>query len=207
MDNKSAYDSLTTLEALNVSCGRIMRLAIIFASLSLLGASRIVGAEAIDSKQKIQFVGRFSNMSFTEEHQYGDRVDLWRTGENIFGHFLHSEGLAGDTPVGEIADVHYNSRSGALSFEAKLTTGEHYCKLHRGVPSQDLFKFKGTLKADSLEGELIHIEVLDDNHVISKENVLLKRPKVKEASNDPSETYGEWQKKSKVILGFRGPKW
>jgi hypothetical protein len=192
---------------MDLSCGRIMRFAIIFLLLSFLGASRIVGAEAIDSKQEIQFVGRFSNMSVTEEHQYGDRVDLWRTDENIFGHFLHSEGLAGDTPVGEIVDVQYNSKSGALSFKAKLTTGEHYCKLHSGVPSQDLFKFKGTLKADSLEGELIHIEVLDDNRVNSQENVVLKKLNVKQEGNYPSETYREWQKKSKEILGFRGPKW
>jgi hypothetical protein len=62
-------------------------------------------------------------MKFTEEHAYGYSVQLWRQGDEVFGFFEASEGLAGDTPAGILDEVQFDPRSGALSFKAKLTIG------------------------------------------------------------------------------------
>ena len=51
-------------------------------------------------------VGEFSNMQFTEEHAYGNSVQLWHHGDKLFGFFEASEGLAGDTPAGLLDEVH-----------------------------------------------------------------------------------------------------
>ncbi len=95
-------------------------------TVAFLAGSIAFGAEPIGSDQQVTFVGSFSNMRYTEEHQYGDEIDLWRSGNQIFGHFLHSAGLAGDTPTGLIEDVKYDPKNGNLSFKAKLTMGQHY---------------------------------------------------------------------------------
>jgi hypothetical protein len=171
----------------------------------LLAGSNAIGAESIAFDQQVIFVGSFSNMRFTEEHQYGDKIELWRAGNRIFGHFLHSAGLAGDTPIGLLENVKYDPKSGKLSFKAKLTIGQHYCKVHTDVPSHDIFEFKGNLRKDTITGQLIQMEALDNDQVISDEKVSL--PKGKQAPASAVQTYGEWLKQSKSILDLRGPKW
>src|ERR1700687_2901591 len=98
----------------------------------------------------ITFVGEFSNMRYTEEHAYGYSVQLWREGATVFGLFLASEGLAGDTPTGLLDDLKYDSRSGRLSFRAKLTMGLDA----RQQPSHDLFEFDGKLNTRAVSGVL-----------------------------------------------------
>src|SRR5579864_5407724 len=93
--------------------------------------------------RRIIFAGEFSNMRYTEEHAYGYTVQLWREGVAVFGLFLASEGLAGDTPTGLLDDLKYDPRSGKLSFKAKLTMGLDA----RNQPSHDLFEFNGKLRA------------------------------------------------------------
>jgi len=50
-------------------------------------------------KPGMTFNGSFTNMKFDNEHAYGSEVELWKDANDIFGLFLHSEGLAGDTPT------------------------------------------------------------------------------------------------------------
>ncbi len=186
---------------------RIMKLSVVLIGFAVLTLSRTINAQVIDPDLKIQSIGSFSNMRFTEEHQYGNEAELWRAGDKVFGHFFHSEGLAGDTPVGQLDDVQYDPKNGALSFKAKLTVGLHSCKVHRDIPSHDLFKFEGKLKTDSIEGELVHLEAVDNNQIISQEKVILKRSDRRDSLDNHLETYAEWGKKSQSILAFRGPKW
>src|SRR5579864_7225240 len=100
----------------------------------------------------IIFAGEFSNMRYTEEHAYGYSVELWREGATVFGLFLASQGLAGDTPTGLLDDLKYDARSGKLSFKAKLTMGID----ERQQPTHDLFEFDGALSARAASGVLKH---------------------------------------------------
>lgn len=156
---------------------------------------------------ELNYLGSYSNMRFTEEHQYGSEVELWATGNIVVGLFFWSQGLMGDTPTGTIENVVYDPQTGKLSFTSKLTTGSHYCKVHHDVPSQDLFKFKGTLKQDALSGELSHLQALDKDAVMSNEQVILKRVGGNQAPEYQRTTFAEFQKRAKTILEFRGPKW
>jgi hypothetical protein len=162
---------------------------------------------AFDPSQEIKYIGRFSDMRFTEEHQYGNEVELWMAGKTLVGFLLWSQGSIGDTPTGTVENVSYDPQTGKLSFTSKLTTGSHYCKVHHDVPSQDLFKFKGTLTHDSLSGELLHLQALDENNVISKEQIVLKRMEENQASGYQKTTYSKFKQRAKSILEFRGPKW
>ena len=170
-----------------------------------LGARWSAAHSAIEPQQGIAFLGEYSNMRSTGEHQYGSSIMLWRAGKSYIGHFSNSEG-AGDTPMGMLENVVYNAKTGRISFSAKLTMGSHHCKEHSDIPSRDLIEFNGQLKRESLVGEITFKDMLHDGKVASKQEAVLK----KAAGGGESffgKAYGEWQARTRTILEARGPKW
>jgi hypothetical protein len=159
------------------------------------------------ANQQVVFLGTFSNMQYTEEHQYGFEVELWRAGDSIIGHFFHSAGLTGDAPTGLLEKVKYSPKSGELNFETRLTMGQHYCKIHKGVPSRDLYRFKGTLGEKNLVGEVETINILDENQSMGTDKLNLYKSERLDTFKSELSTYSKWEEYSKIILNFRGPKW
>lgn len=75
------------------------------------------------SNRAVKRLGVFTNMRFTREHQYGYSVELWQEKDRVFGLFLSSEGLSGDTPTGLLEDAAFDAKTGRLTFRARLSTG------------------------------------------------------------------------------------
>src|SRR5579864_3090643 len=120
-------------------------------------AAQAAGCVAIPDAAKISEIGAFSNMRYTDEHAYGYSVMLWRAGDCLFGLLESSQGVAGDTPMGGLQDLKYDSKTGHLSFSAKLTTGVVSFKGSNGLePSRDLFAFDGHLKANTVTGVITY---------------------------------------------------
>jgi hypothetical protein len=187
-----------------VGCGEIMKLRMAL----VLSFSTIVfqAAHCAEKSKNLTAIGSYSNMRFTKEHQYGSEVHLWRDSDHFVGHFFFSEGLSGDTPIGLIENVEYESKTGAISFSARLTTGQHFCNVHRDVPSRDAFNFKGTLSASSLSGALSRADALHPGNQPVTENVILKK-----ASDDGTpRVYASreaWEAAYREAFKARGPKW
>ena len=160
----------------------------------LLVMLSLIAAAFAQAPRPITFVGEFSNMRYPEEHAYGYSVQLWREGSAVFGLFLASEGLAGDTPTGLLDDLKYDPRSGKLSFQAKLTMGVDA----RQRPSHDLFEFDGQVGARAVSGVL--------KHGAASERINLRKLRPDAALPQPS-TYDEWKRQTDEILRRRGPKW
>jgi hypothetical protein len=161
----------------------------------------------IPDTARIQSIGRFSDMRYTEEHAYGHAVVLWRASGCVFGLFESSEGLAGDTPTGLLTDVRYNP-SGALSFAAKLTTGvTNMAGSTAPVPSRDLFGFTGRLGSTALEGRLRRSDQLRPAVEPADIHIVLRRVPEQDDLFDEAKTYGAWREAVEPILRFRGPKW
>jgi len=142
-------------------------------------------------------------MRFTAEHQYGDTVQLYREASAVFGLFMHSAGLAGDTPMGLLEDVRSDPAAGTLSFSARLTLGVQYAPTGN-VPSRDLFRFDGRLRDDTLAGTLTRKDMLNANAAADSRQVTLKRTK---ETLDPPASYTAWRRSVDGILLLRGPKW
>ena len=70
-------------------------------------------------------------MRYMQEHACGCTVELWRDGDSAIGMLLVSQGLQGDARAGMLEKVGFDSRTGAQSFAANLTTG-----LARKSPAQ-----------------------------------------------------------------------
>jgi hypothetical protein len=165
------------------------------------------GCRTIPDSTRIQLIGQFSDMRYTEEHAYGYAVELWRAGGCVFGLLENSEGLAGDTPAGLLTDVRYTP-GGPLSFRAKLTTGLTTVDgSHAWVPSRDLFVFAGRLGTTALEGNLRRSNELRRDVAPADIHVVLRRVPEQDGVLDEAKTYGAWREAVESILRFRGPKW
>lgn len=155
----------------------------------------------------VKRLGVFTNMRFTREHQYGYSVELWQEKARLFGLLLVSEGLAGDTPTGLLEDVVFDSKTGKLTFRARLSTGSTFDKNNEQVPTRDVYRFKGALKGQRLAGILEHADALDQSAAVTKTNVSLRRSKGESESMIKAKSYDEWKKEADEILNLRGPKW
>jgi hypothetical protein len=164
---------------------------------------------AISGTAKITELGAFSNIRSTAEHAYGDTVMLWKTGSCVFGLLVHTDGLQADMPIGEITDIKYDEKNGALSFVARLTTGVITIPgTNRPEPARSLFMFDGRLERSQLTGVMSRdLEGTSAGNIKSKaEPISLKSSARETASMRGSATYAEWQAKWQPILAARRPK-
>jgi hypothetical protein len=152
-------------------------------------------------------IGALSNMRYTSEHAYGYTAELWREQNRIFGFFLWSEGLIGDTPTGLLEDVKYDPRNGNLSFVARLTNGLFSNRQFSMVPSRDILRFRGTLKGRHLKGTLEISNALTPEDAPRREKIDLTLSKNESEVMIEAESYRDWKLKADEILKFRGPKW
>jgi len=157
-------------------------------------------------KPGMTFIGSFTNMKFDNEHAYGSEVELWKDANDIFGLFLHSEGLAGDTPTGRLDNLSFDPKTKSLSFVSKLTIGSHGCRIHHEIPSQDLFQFRGMLKGNTLTGTLRRSDGLHPEKKPIEEKVVLKKER-EPSGRTEYKNYAEWRQDIEAILSVRGPKW
>lgn len=155
----------------------------------------------------VKRVGVFTNMRFTREHQYGYSVELWQERDRLFGLLLVSAGLIGDTPTGLLEDVVFDSKTGKLSFRARLSTGATVNKKNEEMPTRDVYRFAGTLKGQRLAGVLEHTDASDPSATATKTNVSLRRSKSESGSMTAAKSFEEWKKEADEILTLRGPKW
>jgi len=171
----------------------------------------------LNAQAPITVVGSFSNMRYTEEHAYGYTVKLWRTADCLFGFFLSSDSVAGDTPTGLIENIKYDEKTGAISFTARLTTGvvpSSTTSSSSYVPSKDVYEFTGVLKKDSLRGvvlyELTNFPTVKKTPAVRlrpSENVVLKLSSENSKGMQYLSIYSQWELHAKEILKRRGPKW
>jgi hypothetical protein len=157
------------------------------------------------SPQLFVAVGSYSNFRFTEEHQSGVGVDLWRDGQTLVGLLSYAAGPVGDVPTGRLQEVSFDPSTGRISFTARLTIGQHYCTVHDSVPSQDLVRFNGVLSDKWLSGT---VELTDNLHPERRpieEKVVLRRsdeePVIRYTSRE------QWESGMGPVLKFRGPRW
>jgi hypothetical protein len=161
---------------------------------------------SLASTAPVTKIGAFSSMRYTEEHQYGEAVLLWRSGNCTFGLFQSAQGLQGDTPIGELHDVAHNPTTGELKFSAKLTLGVTVGPTSRAEqPSRDLFTFVGALSPALVTGVLTHATLLDARSPARNIDMAFSTTEGEVMSK--AATYGAWRAQWEPILKRRGPRW
>jgi hypothetical protein len=178
-------------------------------SLLLLIVLQLLGtagpALAQDPGRPVSGIGSFSNMRYNDEHAYGYTVELWRDGGSAIGLLFVSEGLMGDTPAGMIENVRFNSRTGALSFDARLSIGVTAAPRGGMEPSRELFEFSGVLEAKALTGRMMRSDPRQPSRSVTRERIALS--KQLRTVMFAAGSYAEWKRQADAILTVRGPKW
>ncbi len=159
------------------------------------------------SAEAVKRLGAFTNMRFTGEHQSGYSVELWQERGKLFGLFLASAGLAGDTPAGLLEDVVFDPKTGKLTFGARLSTGSTFGANNEQVPTRDVYRFSGVLTDQRLAGVLEHADALNRSAAGTKTRVSLTRSRSESESMAGAKSYDEWRRWADEILKLRGPKW
>ena len=161
----------------------------------IVSACAVASPDASPSPQRsgdstrVVVEGEFSNIRYTEEHAYGQSVQLWRQGSRLLGLFMFTDGLQADFHTGLLEHVRFNSATGELSFDAYASQ----------------FHFEGRLEKATINGVLKRIYPVEgrrvaEDHVVLKRDVLLSDSLRDYASED------EWRNRyANEILNRRGP--
>lgn len=170
----------------------------------LIGFAPISQAQ-IAPEQPVTFLGTYTNMVSSEEHEEGKSILLWQTGDTLIGHMHSAYGMIGDTPTGVLENLQYNPKNGSIEFQSKLTTGFDT----DGNPNHDLFKFKGNYNKDKDEitGAFEQFDAKKPETPPIIEKVTLKRGMQDMDEDYQEETFADWQTFTDDILSFRGPQW
>ncbi len=155
---------------------------------------------------EVKPLGCFANVRGDGEHLYGYSLRLWTSDQGIIGIIDYYSGLNGDSPMGVLTDVQYDAATGTISFQAKLTSGLHYCRKHNGIPSHNLLSFRGLFESDRLKGNLILREDLDSPPVIIDNEVVILMSR-QACDLDSYGMYEIWRWYWEPALKSRGPKW
>jgi hypothetical protein len=155
----------------------------------------------------LKVLGGFSNIKHVGDHVDGYALQLWQQGSQIFGLFVAHSGQTGDSPTGLVEDIKFNPRTKQLSFKARLSTGLISKGDYRGVPSRDVFHFKGTLRRNEVTGVLGISDALFPNEPAPTKRIVLRKSAAMTQVMMAPATYAEWKTWADEILKRLGPKW
>ncbi|MBX7136286.1 MAG: hypothetical protein K1X67_26755 [Fimbriimonadaceae bacterium] len=169
---------------------------------SILAGASISHAEG----NAITLLGIYSHVESGDggEHCNGYDVELWNHDGSFIGLINHHRGLCGDAPAGLLEDVSYDSRTGALSFRAKLTDG--WAGRNLSEPTKDIIVFRGVLAKSELKGTICWTTPVTVR-CLREETISLPRMQDSSWAGKSYATYEEWKKAQEPILQFRGPRW
>lgn len=106
-----------------------------------------------------EFLGKFSNMTYSQEHQHGEDVYLWREQNELFGYMEYSLGGAlGDYTTARLENIRFDAATRRLSFHARNPLYDE-----SGNVIRNLFVFDGRIRPSTIEG------ILQCRHAITNE--------------------------------------
>ncbi|MEY3996004.1 MAG: hypothetical protein RL344_347 [Pseudomonadota bacterium] len=129
----------------------------------------------------VTWMGEFEHFRYTEEHQYGESIELWRSDACVFGIFISMAGLQGDPPRAVIKNGTFDSKTGYLSFNAVLrritSLPDSVNKLSKATFDEEWFTVKGVLTKRIFRGTVQNnsSEYYVSPEIASKKTVHLKR--------------------------------
>lgn len=97
-----------------------------------------------------EFLGKFSNMNYSGDHQSGEDVYLWRDQKELLGYMEYSLGGAlGDYTTARLENIRFDAETKRLSFQARNPLYDE-----GGNVIRNLFVFDGLLGPDAIVGTL-----------------------------------------------------
>ncbi len=136
-------------------------------------------------------IGAFTNVKSNGEHQWGFAVELWRQDDKIYGWMSGTDysRIVGDGPAGILEDVQFDSKTGKISFTAKLP-GVIFAGNEQ---SPDVFEFEGVLTKKKLVGNLLPTNDSFGNQPTKKKKITLLKSKKESSDLEEFFNFGSYQ--------------
>lgn len=149
----------------------------------------------------VEIIGAYENIRIADpgHSAYGYLIKLWKDSNGYFGMFNTYPGRIADPPRGMLENVCYNSNTGGIYFQVRLSSGVMMIN-KKQVRSQDVFQFRGYLRKDYLKGELLEWNALYPEKKPKKKNIKLKKSDKTIHRLSLPKSYKQWYQKQMEIL-------
>jgi hypothetical protein len=102
------------------------------------------------AQPRFELLGQFSNMTYSQDHQSGQDVYLWRELNELYGYMEYSLGGAlGDYTTARLENARFDPATGTLSFQARNPLYDE-----QGNVIRNLFVFDGRVGSNAIDGIL-----------------------------------------------------
>jgi len=152
---------------------------------------------------RFELLGQFSNMTYSQDHQSGQDVYLWRELNELYGYMDYSLGGAlGDYTTARLENVRFDPAKKRFSFQAKNPLYDE-----RGNVIRNLFVFDGVISSNAIEGTLKCLPAITNEPCANDERVLWK--KVKRANTEMRRIGNrqDWETLVTELLKVHGARW
>jgi len=110
-------------------------------------------------------------MTYSEEHQGGEDVYLWREQNELYGYMEYSLGGAlGDYTTARLEDIRFDAATKRLSFQARNPLYDE-----KGNVIRNLFVFDGFIRPDRIAGTLKCRNATTNEHCSNDQTVSWKK--------------------------------
>ncbi|HYS06715.1 MAG TPA: hypothetical protein VEW47_16165 [Candidatus Dormibacteraeota bacterium] len=133
-----------------------------------------------------EFLGKFSNMTYSQEHQDGEDVYLWREKNDLYGYMEYSLGAA----------------TMKLSFQARNPLYDE-----KGTVIRNLFVFDGLMRANVIEGSLKCRNATTHEPCLNDQTVSWKKVTLKNAAIYSMGSRRDWEAHINEQLEEHGARW
>jgi hypothetical protein len=150
-----------------------------------------------------EFLGMFSNMTHSNDHQYGEDVYLWRERNELHGYMEYSLGGAlGDTTTARLENIRFDVATKKLSFQARNPLYDE-----KGNVIRNLHVFDGLIGPNAIEGTLKCRNATTNEHCSNDKKVSWKKVALQNAGMDPIRNRRDWETLVTEQLKARGARW
>jgi hypothetical protein len=150
-----------------------------------------------------EFLGKFSSMTYSQEHQSGEVVYLWKEKNELYGYMEYSLGGAlGDYTTSRLENVRFDSVSKALSFQARNPLYDE-----KGNVIRNLFVFDGLIKPNAIEGTLRCRDTITNGNCSNDRMVSWKKVTVENPETYRIRDRQDWETHISEQLKERGARW
>lgn len=149
------------------------------------------------------FLGKFSNMTYSQEHQCGEHVYLWREQDELYGYMEYSLGGAlGDFTTARLENVRFDAATQKLSFQAKNPLYDE-----KGNVLRNLFVFEGFIGPNGIEGTLTCRNSLTDDPCLTDQKVAWTKDTLENPEIYRMESRQDWETYIYKQLRAHGARW
>jgi ribosomal protein L21 len=152
---------------------------------------------------RFELLGQFSNMTYSQDHQSGQDVYLWRELNELYGYMEYSLGGAlGDFTTARLENVRFDPTKKRLSFHVRNPLYDEQRNVIR-----NLFMFEGLIGSNAIEGTLACRTAITNEPCANDQRVVWRKIKERNTEMRRIGNRQDWETLVAEQLKAHGARW